>query len=345
MDIIPLRSPRYEVVTAPATSNSAKLELTIDSTLRYTIIKDCTAGSTVTFEISELCRDYLTDIIMQKTGGYIYPLTQQIEISRSIKFYTGANGTGSLVSTDTATYNAVDGYGDWIDGANYLIPTGATNAFLISKLDGDYEYIAPPNRYIYLGATNTSDDVVNLTNIYSGTSDTTYTYRSSTLTIKIADCSKYTPTLVYFVNKFGSHQPLWFLTKKVEALRTESQTFQQNTIDTSTTTPTYFTPEQSGYPNYPHSVKTFNKNGKKRYILSSGYYPEKYNTYFEELLLSELVWIETETTDVLGQILTSQVMPVRVVTSDFTYKTSLNDRLIEYTIEFEEAVDHINNIR
>lgn len=345
MDIIPLRSPRYEVVTAPATSNSAKLELTIDSTLRYTIIKDCTAGSTVTFEISELCRDYLQDVAIRKSSGLIYPNTSQIEISRSIKFYTGANGTGSLVSTDTATYNAIDGYGDWIDGANYLIPTGATNAFLFSKLDGEYEMTAPPNVYLNIPATNTSDDVANLTNIDTGTTDRTYTYRSSTLNIKIADCSKYTPTLIYFVNKFGSHQPFYFLTKKVEALGTESQTFQQNTIDTSTTTPTYFTPEVASDPTRPHSVKTFNKNGKKRYILSSGYYPEKYNTYFEQILLSELIWIETETSVVLGNTVTNEMMPVRVVTSDFTYKTSLNDRLIEYTIEFEEAVDHINNIR
>ena len=59
MDIRPLRSPIYVVLTAPSGAVSAKLELTIDSTLRYTIIKDCTAGSTVTFEIAELARDYI----------------------------------------------------------------------------------------------------------------------------------------------------------------------------------------------------------------------------------------------------------------------------------------------
>lgn len=345
MDIIPLRSPRYEVVTAPATSNSAKLELTIDGFLRYTIIKDCTAGSTVTFEISELCRDYLTGAELYKLSGYIYGSTTQIDISRSIKFYTGANGTGTLISTNTATYNAIDGYGDWIDGANYTIPIGATNAFLLTKLDSAYEIIAPPSTYIYICGTNASDDVVSFSNIASGTSDSTYVYRSSTLNIKVADCSKYTPTQVYFVNKSGAHQSLWFFTKNVKALRTESQTFQKNTIDTTTTTPTYFPAGATTFPTYPHPIKTFDKNGKKRYVLSSGYYPEKHNAYFEELLLSEVVWLETETTQVSGLTITSVVVPVTVVTSDFTYKTSLNDRLIEYTIEFEEAFDHINNIR
>ena len=40
-----------------------------------------------------------------------------------------------------------------------------------------------------------------------------------------------------------------------------------------------------------------------------------------------------------------ETIPVVVKTSNMTFKTSLNDKLIEYTIEFEEAFDLINNIR
>jgi hypothetical protein len=39
------------------------------------------------------------------------------------------------------------------------------------------------------------------------------------------------------------------------------------------------------------------------------------------------------------------IIPVKVKTSTVAFKTSVNDRLIEYTIEFEEAFDYINNIR
>ena len=42
---------------------------------------------------------------------------------------------------------------------------------------------------------------------------------------------------------------------------------------------------------------------------------------------------------------TTEVIPVKVKTSSMTFKTSVNDRLIEYTIDFEEAYDYINNIR
>ena len=38
-------------------------------------------------------------------------------------------------------------------------------------------------------------------------------------------------------------------------------------------------------------------------------------------------------------------IPVTVKTSNIDFKTSVNDRLIQYTMQFEEAFDYINNIR
>ena len=339
MDIRPLRSPIYVVLTAPSGAVSAKLELTIDSTLRYTIIKDCTAGSTVTFEIAELARDYIQTPQCWTIGGVstFFANSTQIEITRAVKFYDAANAGGSQVgSTNSDTFNGFDGYGEWVEGANSEIPKGATNAFLISKLDGtNYEFFAPASTILRISATDTNDDIVNISNITSGSSDSTYAYRSSTLNIKVVDCSRYTPTQIMFVNKFGALQPLFFFTKKVDVINTKSETFQRNIIDTSTTTPSYFRPAVGGYPSYPHSIETYNKNGKKAYSLSSGYYPEKANTFFEQLLLSEAVWI----------IINNIPIPVIVKSSNLTFKTSLNDKLVDYTIDFEEAQDFINNVR
>jgi hypothetical protein len=340
MDIIPLRSPRYEILTTPSGAVSAKLELTIDSTLRYTITKSCTAGETVTFEISELCRDYLDDCLLTNIAGTIATLNKQIEISRAISFYDGANATGSIVQydgadTNTVVYNGFGGYGNYEDGANYEIPKGASDAFLLTKLNGAYEVFAPKSTTARTGATDTNDDIVALTNVTSGTSDSTYTYRSTTLSITVLDCSRYTPTEVAFINKKGAIQSLFFMTKKVDKLNTKQETYQRNTIDTSATTPTYFAPLYTTYSTYPHPINTYNKNGKQSYTLSSGYYPERANPYFEELLLSENVWI----------VETGYANAVTVKTSSMTYKTSLNERLIEYTIDFESAYDYINNVR
>lgn len=335
MDIYPLRSPIYRNATAPSTGSpvTCRLTITIDGTLRYTIEKSCTANEIVYFEIAELIRDYLQVPRIWEISGNINLAVGQAEVN-SIIIFLNSSGT-QVGSTSSYSFNCFEGYSEWNDGANTQIPKGATNAFLLSKLNGNYEIWAPPSTSIKLMATDTSDDMQAITNIASGTTDSTYTYRSSTLNINVVDCSKYTPTEVYFINKMGAIQPLWFFTKLVETVSVKGESYQRNIIDLTSGSPTYFTPEFAGYPSYPHQIKSYNKNGKTSYKLSSGYYPERANTYFEELLISEYVWI------VLG----STVIPVKIKTSNMVYKTSLNDKLIEYSFEFESAFDYINNVR
>ena len=87
-----------------------------------------------------------------------------------------------------------------------------------------------------------------------------------------------------------------------------------------------------------HQTK-YSTHKQNKHTLSSGYYPEFLNQQFEELLLSEYIWLSTFKKG------SGVIIPVKVKTSSVAYKTSVNDRLIEYTIEFEEAFDYINNIR
>ena len=74
--------------------------------------------------------------------------------------------------------------------------------------------------------------------------------------------------------------------------------------------------------------------------MSSGFLSEEYNEVFKQMMLSEKVWV----TNITDRWRTS-VLPINVKTSDITYKTSLNDKLVEYTIEFDKSFDTINNIR
>ena len=57
-------------------------------------------------------------------------------------------------------------------------------------------------------------------------------------------------------------------------------------------------------------------------------------------MLSEYVWLRKK-----NYAETLKTIPVKIVTSSFTKKTKLNDKLIEYTIQFEQANDYINNVR
>jgi hypothetical protein len=328
MSIIKLRSPRYEVKLAPTNAVSAKLELSIGGTLRYTIIKSCTAGSNVVFEISELCRDYLDIAIDQDLD---HP-ANTIAISRSIKFYPQANAGGTQIgSTDTVTHTGIDGYGIFTDGVNPII--SSSQVFLVSPNyvgTDSYKVYAPSGEQGSFPYLDTNGDVQY--NEFDA-SETSVTLRSQTIAIERLECSKYTPIKVLFLNKWGAIQELWFQTKTVDTLNTTQEKYQRSTVVfTSNNAATLDTKE--------HSIKTYNKQGKGKIRLSSGYYPEFTNEWFEELLLSEYVWIRK-----LNYAQALKTIPVKVVTSSFTRKTQLNDRLIEYTIDFEEAFDYINNVR
>jgi hypothetical protein len=105
-------------------------------------------------------------------------------------------------------------------------------------------------------------------------------------------------------------QDLWFFLKETRNIARTNEGYKSNTI-------TYPNGSSATYNIQNAPNKVFNTQAKQTHTLSSGYYPEFLNQQFEEL----------------------------VKTSTVAFKTSVNDRLIEYTMEFEEAYDYINNIR
>jgi len=328
-----VRSPRFETFTMGGSQNSIKLELYIGGVLRYTIIKNAAPSSFVTFEIAELIRDYISQTF---TGGQTQPVTVSTA-SSNVKQYTGQNGTGTEGSPTAITHTAFNGYGTFMEGAN---PTLAANSiWLISKdviKDGYYVY-APINTSGWVSQITTGGTATQAG--FSGDplvpSYTSITVGSTVLNIVRIDCTKYGDgKKITFVNKFGALQDLWFSLKSVKATESSRETYNSNTISTSSGSATYSV-------NAP-TKSVFNKTAKQKITLSSGYYPEGANPYFEELLLSDQVWLtQPDPYDPS----TEQVVPVIITTSSFTYKTSLNDRLIDYVMEFEMAFDYINNVR
>ena len=59
------------------------------------------------------------------------------------------------------------------------------------------------------------------------------------------------------------------------------------------------------------------------------------NETIEELFLSENVWIRYE----------GKTLPVIPTSKAIAFKTSLNDKLIDYTVNFDFAFDKVNNVR
>jgi hypothetical protein len=149
-----------------------------------------------------------------------------------------------------------------------------------------------------------------------------------TIKINTLNECKYEPKKVTFINKFGALQDMYFFKKSVEKMNVTKETYKSNILDSN-----------YSYNRSNHVQRNFNVIGNESVTLSSGYLSEEYNEVFKQLLLSEKVWI-TNITDT-----EEQVLPINVKTSNITYKTSLNDKLVEYTFEFDKSFDTINNIR
>jgi lipoprotein-anchoring transpeptidase ErfK/SrfK len=324
-----LRSPRLESVTVPSAMNSVELELTINGTLRYNIVKNGTVGTVLTFEIAELVRDYLN---VTFNGTYT---AQTADISFIYRYWSLPNGGGGGYSSSATTHKGFDGYGTFMEGIN---PTVSSYEWLIEKdvIKDGYYFYAP------LGVSGVVPVSTNSVLSYTGF-DTSNPQTISLATpignvlvnIIRVNCSRYGEgNKITFVNKYGALQDLWFFLKSVKTTTSTKETYNANTITISGGNATY---------SVNNPTKTvFNKSANQKIILSSGYYPEGANPFFEDLMLSKQIWLtQADPYDPS----TEQVVPVIINTSSFTYKTSLNDKLIEYTMEFDMAFDYINNVR
>ena len=328
---INVRSPYYITVSA-LNLTQCDMELYIyegvqttdRGTSKYNI-QSIAYNDFVTFEISELVRDYVTS----DTVVYVdYRLKNYI---------SGVAGSyGSYVQL-----TAFNGYGYFEDGVNPLnekmalisnskmliksnetinIPVDSTLATTINYYsDGvlvDTE--TPPaiilSSYIIFYASSIVDGIDSI--------EVTDGINVETISVEqIEECLNDVYKLI-FINKFGASQKLWFFKKSSLTLTTKEEKYKRNIIS------------RGGYDSKSHVQKILKKQGNEKITLNSGFYPEENNEVFRQLLLSDEVWIE----------INSQVLPINISSSSFQFKTQLNDKLINYTIEVEYAFDKINNI-
>jgi hypothetical protein len=148
-----------------------------------------------------------------------------------------------------------------------------------------------------------------------------------TIFVECIDCSKYNPYKVSFLNKFGVVQDIWFDKKRTDNIDITKDTYTKNTINLLSTGVSYSLNEASMMP---HNIV-----GNKRLILNTGYVTEDHNEVIQQLLLTEFAWIHEG----------DNVIPILPKTSSLTYKTVVNDKLVNFTVEFDYAFDAINNVR
>ena len=350
---INVRSPFY-IKASNASLASATLQLYVytgvfttnkPASAQYTITKnEIDTNNYVVFEISELVRDYL-DIEFDGTHT-----SYTVWVEADITMYDAADGGGSSVGTSNTDYIALDGYGYFTDSINPELQRDALQSNLIIYKDENEDVILPifaedTNTVKYYQdatlrhtVTITDNGNTNQKIQYISSSVVTGTFNKivvnygagtdKTFTVSELQCNKYTPVRATFVNKFGALQDLYLNFKSSESITTKSETYKSANIDLSTLT----------YDVNEHQKRTFDKMGNESIVTNTGYVDETYNEVIKQLMLSEQVWLEKLDS-------TGDVFPVNVTTQQLNYKTSVNDKLVQYTINFEYAFDKINNIR
>ena len=349
-------------------------------TLRYTINKKPLGSNAyVVFEVSELVRDYLEvefngdynsesvwlNAIATVTGGSgsvtVSPDNTNgfIGLDGYGYFEEGANPT--LSTTALQSNNSIIA----LDDNLFRVPVFVAGTESVSLLykgevkqtidlssasvdetteqiryisanstgSGDVTYDSFQERVLNDGGTFEGSSCLSefLDSISIGLIDEVYVSSASgveVFKVKTLEECLYTPIKVTFVNKFGAFQDLIFFKKSIDKTSVKGEEFKTAVFDQATLT----------YKTYQHQRTQFMVQGTDSVAMNTGYISEDYNQVIEQLMLSEQVWA-TFITD------SEEVRPLVPKTKSFTHKTQLNDKLIDYTIEFDIANNKINNIR
>ena len=152
--------------------------------------------------------------------------------------------------------------------------------------------------------------------------------RTHVLKVKTIDCSKYEPIRVTFVNKFGALQDMYFTRRNNESVNISTEDYKASVMDF----------DNFSYDTSSHQMRTLNLMGNQSITLNTDYIDESCNEHIKQLMLSEQIWM-TRLTD------EEKIVPLKLKSNSLQLKKRVNDKLIQYTMEFDVAADMINNIR
>ena len=308
-----------------------------DSNLVYTLTKDRISTQTqIIFEISDLVRDYMVHNFnddYQCTTRWVTAQVTKIDQSTGVAYSVGG--------TSSQNFLLFDGFGFYEDAINPQLSTNAlittNNIYLPEATAGKLPVFAEGVGKVSIDGVDTqitdsgnSNQKIQYVTIPADSStiivyDTDDTTALKTINVNNVCEPKYTPFKTTFVNKHGAYQDCYFFKKSVETFSVTDEMHKTNNIDVSSISYATNKPQRQRY----------DVNAKTNISLNTGFIKEDAKETIEELFLSENVFIRFE----------NKTLPIHPVSKSFIHKTSLNDKLINYSVDFEFAFDKINNVR
>jgi hypothetical protein len=247
-------------------------------------------------------------------------------------------------------YRAFDGYGYYGEGTNpqlssIMMSQNTTYYYhkdIYTYLPGGITISTPPSStaifgIIYYDADTTnviwsdsgglaSDSVVNVPPSFSDIEGYKNTYieidmesqGSTYLYFKQIEECKYEPVVVDFINKFGAWQRMFLFKASYNSIETTQDEFN------------YLQSDLVDYDVLEGQRRQFNTNGKETIKANSGWVAEDFKVQIQELVLSERILVNNK--------------PAKTRTKSLDLVKHVNQKMINYTLEFEFNYDTINSV-
>lgn len=138
---------------------------------------------------------------------------------------------------------------------------------------------------------------------------------------------KYNPFSLSFINRLGGKQQITLFKNSTQSIEVKSSEYNTNTFNGKWVTP---------YDQDNGQKRIFNKNGNKTIKCNTGWIKEAENINIQDIFLSENLFLKSAD----GTINSAVVLK----NSSQQFKTHLNDKVINYELEFEVASSLINNV-
>ena len=354
-----VRSPHY--VNIPFdfnTTTSASLSLYVwdgdlnvlpsEVTYQLTFPRPSTNFSEFNVDLSQLIAEQIEavpTIDLSSTTQIVDSTSDSVKWIRYTASYTDPTET---IADIEGTFVAVDGYGYYAEGVNPTKPSNnvLTDVYAKRKVSRDGFILFPfvnngsitsididsktgqINETEVITATDLSTNVVQYLEIdvSQASTDTSITITTApdadTFRYEIVDECRYTPKQVIFKNKYGVYECLTLFKKNSERLSIQSDEFVNNYVNAG------------AYNSTVHQFKKLNVTATESISVNSGYINEAENELYKQLLVSDKVYFYEN----------NALVPIKVKTSNLAFKTRVNDRLVNYEIEFDYAYNIIQNV-
>jgi hypothetical protein len=264
----------------------------------FSVTKKFLTDSPRTIRIDSAQSYQLSFIVNEKFGAFQY----------NIKAYSGYNGTGSLVA-DGVVSNNIPSQG-W-SSRYFRIPVGTYD---IGNID--------PTLYTdSLLGTTPSTALTGAASYTIHLEDNTNAQTSEKVTFNINQtCSKYTPVRVHWLNRLGGYDAFNFYMKSIHQTDINKDKYDQQHHD--------WTGFAYKYSKSSRGTTDYNVALSKKLTVNTDYLSEAESEWMEDLITSPSLYIEEN----------NELIAVNLDARRIQRKTSLNDKLMQYTFELSYSL-------